>query len=117
MERAVLCILLVVNLVAGLVLVPLLRVDNGIVEGILTSHFCGLRHEGIIDGDVLAVILDGHPAADRPESFAGIHKLLRTGHSATIGRCVSVLLAVNALALASCLRRRRRGLSAPHRGE
>lgn len=117
MKRAVLCILLVLNPVAGLVLVPLLRVDNGSVEGLIMSHFCGLRHEGIIDDGVLAIILDGHPAAGRQESFAGIHKLVNKGHAATIGRWVSFLLAVNALALASCLRWRERAVSAPRRGE
>ena len=119
MKRAVLCILLALNLLAGLVLVPLLHVDNGVVEGILTSHFCGLRHEGIIDDDALAIILDGRkspdPAADWPESLPGIHKLLNNGHSVTIGRCVSVLLLGNALALGCCLRRRQRGVSAPCR--
>jgi hypothetical protein len=121
MKHAVLFILLALNLLAGLVLVPLLQVDNGVVEGILTSHFYGLRHEGIIDEDALAIILDGRkspdPAADWPECLPGLHKLVDKGHSVTIGRCVSVLLVGNALALASCLRWRQHGISAPRREE
>lgn len=94
MKRAVLCILFVLNLIAGLVLLPLLQVDNGVEEGILMSHFCGLRHEDIIDDNALAIILNGRkspdPVADWPENLPSIHKLVNEGHSVAIGRCVSI---------------------------
>lgn len=121
MNRTVLCILLALNLIAGLLLVPLLQLDNGVVGSILMSHFCGLRHEGIIDDKALSIILDGRksgdPAADWPTNLPSIHKLVNKGHSVAIGHCVAVLLLGNALALACCLRRRKRDVSAPCREE